>query len=252
MKKLHKLSILSAILGLGLSIAVTQTVTAQVHEYKLDNGMKVLVKEDHRAPVVVSQIWYKVGASYEHDGITGISHVLEHMMFKGTEKHPAGEFSEIVAANGGEENAFTGQDYTAYFQKIANDRLELCLELEADRMRNITFDEKEFIKELEVVKEERRLRTEDKPTALTYERFNAVAYTNSPYRRPIVGWMEDLDTMTVEDARQWYETWYAPNNATLVVAGDVKANDVFRLAKQYFGQLPTSDIPALKPRREAK
>ncbi len=223
-----------------------------VQSYQLSNGMKVLVIENHRAPVMVSQIWYKVGASYEHDGITGVSHVLEHMMFKGTEKHPAGEFSEIIAANGGKENAFTGQDYTAYFQRIASDRLELCLELEADRMRNIIFDEKEFAKELEVVKEERRLRTDDKPTALTYERFNAVAYTNSPYRRPIIGWMEDLDTLTIDDARQWYETWYAPNNATLVVAGDVSGEEVFRLAKQYFGQLPTSDIPELKPRHEAK
>ncbi len=223
-----------------------------VQSYLLSNGMKVLVIENHRAPVVVSQVWYKIGASYEHDGITGVSHVLEHMMFKGTEKHPAGEFSEIVAANGGEENAFTGQDYTAYFQKIASDRLELCFELEADRMRNLTFDEKEFIKEIEVVKEERRLRTDDKPTALTYERFNAVAFTNSPYRRPIVGWMEDLDTLTIDDARQWYKTWYAPNNATLVVAGDVEADDVYRLAKQYFGQLPSSKIPQLKPRHEAK
>ena len=223
-----------------------------VQSYQLSNGMKILVVENHRAPVMVSQVWYKVGASYEHDGITGVSHVLEHMMFKGTEKHPAGEFSEIIAANGGEENAFTGQDYTAYFQKIANDRLELCLELEADRMRNIIFDEKEFKKELEVVKEERRLRTDDKPTALTYERFKAVAFTNSPYRRPIVGWMEDLETLTVEDAREWYETWYAPNNATLVVAGDVLAEDVFRLARQYFGQLPTSTIPQLKSRNEAK
>ncbi|VAW50238.1 FIG015547: peptidase, M16 family [hydrothermal vent metagenome] len=223
-----------------------------VQSYQLSNGMKILVIENHRAPVMVSQVWYKVGSSYEHDGITGVSHVLEHMMFKGTEKHPAGEFSEIIAANGGEENAFTGQDYTAYFQKIANDRLELCLELEADRMRNVIFDEKEFAKELEVVKEERRLRTDDKPTALTYERFNAVAFTNSPYRRPIIGWMEDLDTLTVEDAKQWYKTWYAPNNATLVVAGDVSAEEVFRLAKQYFGQLPTSKIPKLKPRHEVK
>lgn len=223
-----------------------------VRSYVLSNGMKVLVVENHRAPIVVSQVWYKVGASYEHDGITGVSHVLEHMMFKGTEKHPAGEFSEIIAANGGEENAFTGQDYTAYFQKIANDRLELCLELEADRMRNLTLEEKEFLKEVEVVKEERRLRTEDVPTALTYERFNAVAYTNSPYRQPIIGWMEDLDTLTIDDVRQWYKTWYAPNNATLVVAGDVQADEVFRLAKQYFGQLTTSEIPQLKPRHEAK
>ncbi len=231
---------------------VIESSDEAVQSYTLSNGMKVLVIENHRAPVVVSQVWYKVGASYEHDGITGISHVLEHMMFKGTEKHPAGEFSEIIAANGGEENAFTGQDFTAYFQKIANDRLELCLQLEADRMRNLVFDEKEFLKEIEVVKEERRLRTDDKPSALTYERFNAVAYNNSPYRRPIIGWMEDLDTLTVDDAREWYETWYAPNNAALVVAGDVQAKDVFRLAKQYFGQLPSSEIPELKSRREAK
>ncbi len=223
-----------------------------VQSFTLSNGLKILVIENHRAPVVVSQIWYKVGASYEHDGITGVSHVLEHMMFKGTETHPSGEFSEIVAANGGDENAFTSQDYTAYFQKIANDRLELCLELEADRMRNLVLEEKDFLKEVEVVKEERRLRTDDKPTALTYERFNAVAYTNSPYRRPIIGWMEDLDTLTIEDVRSWYKTWYAPNNATLVVAGDVQAGDVFRLAKQYFGQLSVSEIPETKPRREAK
>jgi zinc protease len=231
---------------------VPEKTDEQVQSYQLSNGMKILVIENHRAPVVVSQVWYKVGSSYEHDGITGLSHVLEHMMFKGTEAHPAGEFSEIIAANGGEENAFTGQDYTAYFQKIANDRLELCLELEADRMRNLTLDEKEFLKEIEVVKEERRLRTEDKPTALTYERFNAVAFTNSPYRQPIIGWMEDLDTLTIDDVRKWYNTWYAPNNATLVVAGDVMSEDVYRLAKQYFGQLPTSEIEVLKPRREAK
>jgi len=232
---------------------VVQSVEDEaVKSFTLSNGMKVLVVENHRAPVVVSQIWYKVGASYEYDGITGISHVLEHMMFKGTEKYPSGEFSEIIAANGGKENAFTGQDFTAYFQRIAKDRLELCLELEADRMQNLVFDEKEFLKEIEVVKEERRLRTDDKPTSLTYERFNALAYTNSPYRRPIIGWMEDLETLTIDDARQWYETWYAPNNATLVVAGDVKAEQVFKLAKQYFGQIPVSKIPQSKSRREAK
>lgn len=232
--------------------SLTEQDRAAVQSYTLSNGMKILVIENHRAPIVVSQVWYKVGSSYEHDGITGVSHVLEHMMFKGTEKHPAGEFSDIVAANGGEENAFTGRDYTAYFQKITNDKLELCLEMEADRMRNTIFEEKEFLKEIEVVKEERRLRTDDKPMALTYERFNAVAYTNSPYRRPIVGWMEDLDTLTVDDARKWYETWYAPNNATLVVAGDVVADDVYRLAKEHFGQLNASAIPKLKPRHEAQ
>ena len=173
-----------------------------VNEMTLSNGMKIVVVENNRAPVVVSQVWYKVGGSYEHDGITGVSHVLEHMMFKGTKKHPAGKFSEIIAANGGKENAFTSKDYTAYFQRIAKDKLELCLSLESDRMRNLTFDKKEFKKELEVVKEERRLRTDDKPVGLTHERFNAVAFNNSPYRQPIIGWMEDLNTLTVEDAKK--------------------------------------------------
>lgn len=223
-----------------------------VQEHTLTNGMKILVLENHRAPVVVSQVWYKVGSSYEHDGITGVSHVLEHMMFKGTDKHPAGEFSEIIAANGGKENAFTGRDFTAYFQRIASDRLALCLEMEADRMRNLLLQEEEFLKELEVVKEERRLRTEDKPTALTYERFNAVAYTNNPYRQPIVGWMQDLNSMTVDDMRDWYRKWYAPNNATLVVSGDVDAEDVFDMAQEYFGKLKPSEIKQLKPRNEAE
>lgn len=229
---------------------VTLISNENVHAYELDNGMKVLVIENSRAPVVVSQIWYKVGSSYEPAGLTGVSHVLEHMMFKGTPKHPAGEFSEIIAANGGRDNAFTSKDYTAYFQMIANDRLELCLAMEADRMRNLNLEDSEFLKELEVVKEERRLRTDDVPSALTYERFNALAYTNNPYRQPIIGWMEDLDTLTVEDARAWYQTWYAPNNATLVVAGDVKPHEVFELARTYFGSLKASVIPPLKPRRE--
>lgn len=242
---------------LGWFLSVENEIASEVNKeavqsYVLSNGMKVLVVENNRAPIVVSQIWYKVGASYEHDGITGISHVLEHMMFKGTEKHPAGEFSDIVAVNGGQENAFTSQDYTAYYQKISSDKLELCLSMEADRMKNINFNEKEFVKELEVVKEERRLRTDDKPKALTYERFKAVAYTNSPYRRPVIGWMEDLDTLTLADAKAWYQKWYAPNNATLVVAGDVVAEDVYHFAKQYFGQIRASEIPKLKPRYEAK
>ena len=224
--------------------------TDGVRSFQLDNGMKVLVLENHRAPVVVSQVWYKVGGSYEHDGITGISHVIEHMMFKGTPKYPAGKFSEIIAANGGKENAFTSMDYTAFFQRIASDRLELCLQLESDRMRNLLLSADEFKKEIEVIKEERRMRTDDSPTALTYERFNAIAYNNSPYRHPIIGWMEDLDTMTVDDVRDWYRTWYAPNNATLVVVGDVNADDVLKLATTYFGPLKPSVIPKLKPRRE--
>jgi len=221
-----------------------------VYSYMLDNGMKILVKPDHRSPVVVSQVWYKVGSSYEYDGITGVSHALEHMMFKGTKRLKPGEFSEIIAANGGSENAFTGNDYTAYFQRIASDRLELCLENEADRMRNLQLKEGEFKKEIEVIKEERRMRTDDSPTALTYERLNAAAFTNSSYRQPIIGWMDDLDNMRLKDLQQWYQTWYAPNNATLVVAGDVEPQQVYRLAKQYFGPLQPSIIDPPKPRRE--
>ena len=218
----------------------------------LKNGMKIIVQENRRAPVVVTQVWYKVGGSYERDGISGISHVLEHMMFKGTKDVPAGKFSEIVAAHGGKENAFTGKDYTAYFQRISNEHLELCLRLEADRMKNLLLKEDEFLKEIEVVKEERRLRTDDKPTSLTYERFNAAAFVNNPYRKPIIGWMEDLETMEIDDLREWYRSWYAPNNATLVVVGDVRADDVFALAKTHFGSLKPADVPRLKPRREVE
>ncbi len=226
------------------------SAVAQVHEFRLDNGLKVIVKEDHRAPIVTSQLWYKVGSSYEHRGITGVSHVLEHMMFKGTEKYAPGEFSRIIAANGGRENAFTGRDYTAYFQTLSKDRLEVSFEMEADRMRNLLLLPEEFAKEVEVVKEERRLRTEDRPTSLTYEQFNAVAFRSSPYRNPIIGWMNDLDHMNVDDLRSWYRRWYAPNNATLVVVGDVEAEAVLALAKRHFGAFEPEEIQGLKPSKE--
>jgi len=219
----------------------------QVSEYTLDNGLRVIVKEDHRAPVVVSQIWYRIGSSYEHRGITGLSHVLEHMMFKGTKAVPAGEFSRIIAANGGEENAFTGRDYTAYFQTLSADRLEVSLRLEADRMRNLTLDPAEVKKETEVVKEERRLRTDDNPTSLTYEQFNAVAWRASPYRNPVIGWMSDLDNLQVADLAGWYRRWYSPGNATLVVAGDVQPEQVRRLADKYFGPIPRVGLNPPKP-----
>ncbi|MDH5393831.1 MAG: insulinase family protein [Gammaproteobacteria bacterium] len=229
-----------------LQPATELSSTEATKVYQLANGMKVIVQEDDRSDVVVSQVWYKVGASYEPEGKTGMSHVLEHMMFKGTDDYPAGEFSEIIALNGGRENAFTSKDYTAYFQSIASDRLELCLELEADRMQNLILDEAEFKKEVEVVKEERRLRTEDKPTALTYERFNAAAFESGPYHHPVIGWMHDLDKMSVSDMRDWYNKWYAPNNATLVVNGNVKAEQVISLANKYFGRIKAQKIPALK------
>jgi len=232
-------------------LAVNSAHASDIHEFKMANGMKVLVKEDHRAPVVVSQVWYKVGASYEHSGITGVSHVLEHMMFKGTKKHAPGEFSRIIAENGGRENAFTGRDYTAYFQQLEKSRLEVSFEMEADRMRNLTLPEKEFKKEVAVVMEERRMRTEDKASALTTEQFYATAFTNNPYQQPIIGWMNDLKSMQVSDLREWYEKFYAPNNATLVVVGDVNAKQVFQLAQKYFADLKPSKIAATKPRLDA-
>lgn len=236
----------SALAGSGVLAA------SEIQEFKMANGMKVLVKEDHRAPIVVSQVWYKVGSSYEYSGITGVSHVLEHMMFKGTQKYPAGEFSRIIAENGGRENAFTGKDFTAYFQQLEKSRLKVSFEMEADRMRNLTLPEKEFKKELAVVMEERRLRTEDKASALTSEQFYATAYTNNPYYQPIIGWMNDLENLKVEDLRTWYEKFYAPNNATLVVVGDVNAEEVFNLAKKYFSEIKPSNILPTKPRLDAE
>jgi zinc protease len=225
---------------------------AQVHEYTLVNGLRLFVKQDQRAPIVVSQVWYGVGSSYEHDGITGISHALEHMMFKGTARYPAGEFSRIISANGGRENAFTGADYSAYFQELERSRLPVSFELEADRMRNLTLPPGEFAKEIEVVKEERRMRVEDDPESYTYEVALAVAYQTSPYRHPIIGWMQDLERMTVEDLRRWYARWYAPNNASVVVVGDVDPDEVHALARQYFGSLPAGDPVRPVVRREVE
>jgi len=226
--------------------------SVKVHQRIFNNGLKVLVKEDHRSPVVVSQIWYKVGSSYEPGGITGISHMLEHMMFKGTKKYPAGEFSRIVAENGGNENAFTGRDYTAYFQTMEKSRLEVSFELEADRMRNLDLDASELKKELEVVTEERRMRTDDKPRSKTQEFFMAMAFSNSPYKNPVIGWPSDIANYQVEDLQAWYQLWYAPNNATLVIVGDVKADEVFALAEKHFAGIKKSELKPLKPQAEIK
>jgi zinc protease len=223
----------------------------EIAEHQLANGLKILVQEDHRSPVVVSQVWYKVGASYEPSGITGISHMLEHMMFKGTDKHAPGEFSRIIAENGGEENAFTGYDYTAYFQTMAAEKLPVSFELEADRMRHLHILPEELKKELEVVTEERRMRTDDNPQAKMAEQFSAMAHTSSPYKNPIIGWVTDIAAYTAPDLQAWYQRWYAPNNATLVVVGDVKTADVFALAQQYFGDLQPSELVPLKPQKEA-
>jgi zinc protease len=242
----------SLFIAVVISLAGVGQAVAEVVEHQLDNGMQVIVKPDRRAPIAVSQVWYKVGSSYEHGGITGVSHVLEHMMFKGTKNLQPGEFSRIVAANGGDENAFTGRDYTAYYQTLSSDRIEVSFKLEADRMRHLNLLQEEFLKELEVVKEERRMRTEDKPTSLTYESFLTGAYEASPYRIPVIGWMADLDSMELADLKEWYRKWYAPNNATLVVVGDVEPDQVIALAEQYFGPLKPEEIALPKPRTEPK
>jgi zinc protease len=219
---------------------------AEVFEKTLANGLKVIVKEDHRAPVLVQQVWYRAGSMDESTGTTGIAHVLEHMMFKGTKKVPQGEFSKRIAAAGGRENAFTSYDYTAYFQQLHKDKLELAMQLESDRMRNLVLSETEFSKEIQVVMEERRMRTDDEPHALLFEQLMAMAFQEHPYHHPIIGWMNDLKTLTAADARTWYQRWYAPNNAILVVAGDVKASDVFTMAQRYYGVIPSHTLPVRK------
>lgn len=216
------------------------------HEFTLDNGLKVIVREDHRAPVVVSQVWYKVGSSYETPGQTGLSHALEHMMFKGSKNVGTGQASLILRDLGAEENAFTSDDYTAYYQVLARDRLGVAFELEADRMASLLLPADEFSREIEVIKEERRLRTDDKPSAKAYERFKAMAYPASGYHTPTIGWMADLDRMNIEELRHWYNAWYVPNNATLVVVGDVQPDEVKALAQRYFGPIPRREVPPSK------
>ena len=245
--------ILSPLIGLLLVALLPSVVAAEVVDTTLDNGLRVIVKPDHRAPVVTSMVWYKVGSSYEHDGITGVSHMLEHMMFQGTKRYPAGRFSSIISANGGSQNAFTSRDFTAYYQNLGRSRLAVSFELEADRMRGLLLDEKEFVKENKVVQEERRLRTDDKPQGLAAERFMATAFVSSGYHWPIIGWMNDLQQMTVADLRAWYARWYSPNNATVVVVGDVDPDEVVALARANFGGLkPTEPIPLAPHRPEIK
>lgn len=231
------------VLALCLPSLGNATTAQATHEFRLDNGLKVIVREDHRAPVVVSQIWYKVGSSYETPGKTGLSHALEHMMFKGSAKLGPGEASRVLRELGAEENAFTSDDYTAYYQVLARDRLPVAFELEADRLASLRLPPEEFKREIEVIKEERRLRTEDNPSAKAYERFQALAFPASGYHTPTIGWMADLERMSVEELRAWYEAWYVPNNATLVVVGDVSPDEVKTLAQRYFGPIAARPTP---------
>lgn len=243
---IKKILIVCALLP-GLLSAVAQ---ANITEFKLKNGLKIIVQEDHRSPVVVTQVWYRAGSIDEVNGKTGVAHVLEHMMFKGTKAVKAGQFSRLIAAAGGKENAFTSTDYTCYFQQLEKSHLPLSFKLEADRMANLQLTKVDFDKEIKVVMEERRWRTDDKPQSQVYEAFQGAVYTAHPYARPVIGYMNDLENMTFEDAREWYDDWYAPNNATLVVVGDVKAEDVHKLAQQYFGKLKSKVLPVRKPQVE--
>ncbi len=240
---------LYALLLTGGLTAHAQT-PSPVTQFTLSNDLTVIVKPDRRAPTAVHMLWLRVGAMDEVDGSSGVAHVLEHMMFKGTPSVPAGEFSRRVAALGGRENAFTGKDYTGYYQQIPAAQLEEVMKLEADRFGHSQWTDEEFRKELEVVKEERRLRTEDNPRALLHEALNAAVFVASPYRRPIVGWMSDLDALTPADARAFYQRWYVPANAAVVVAGDVDVAQVRSLAEKYYGVLPTRAVPERKPRQE--
>lgn len=235
--------------GAGVALAAQQDAEV-ISEFVLDNGLKLIVQEDHRAPVAVVQVWYRVGGADEHDGITGVSHALEHMMFKGTESLEPGEFSEIVAARGGRENAFTSADYTAYYQEWGAENVEMSFKLEADRMRNLKLTEETFEQEIKVIAEERRLRTDDNPSAYAYEVLRATAYETGPYRQPVIGWAEDIENMQLADLKAWYQRFYAPNNAIVVVVGDVDPDVVHALAKAYFGQLAAEDIPPPRLRTE--
>ena len=225
-------------------------VQANPFEHKLGNGLSVIVKEDRRAPTAAHMVWYRAGSMDETNGTTGVAHVLEHMMFKGTPKVGAGEFNRLVAAAGGRDNAFTSRDYTAYFQQVPKEKLGEMMALEADRMRHLTLARSEFEQEIKVVMEERRLRTDDQPQSLLFEAMNAVAFQAHPYRRPIIGWMNDLESMTAQDARDWYERWYVPNNAYVVIVGDVDHKDVFRAAEKYYGALKARPLPSRKPQEE--
>ncbi|WP_019625137.1 pitrilysin family protein [Thioalkalivibrio sp. ALJT] len=230
--------------------ATTAEIESDVVEATLENGLTVLVLEDRRAPVVANMVWYRVGSADEHSGITGISHMLEHMMFRGSEQYEPGEFSRVISRLGGRENAFTGRDYTGYFQVIGRDHWETVMAMEAERMQHLKLQEDEFRPELNVVKEERRLRVEDQPNALLREQMMATAFFNHPYGNPVIGWMSDIEAYTLEDNQAWYDRYYHPNNAVVVVVGDVDAERVIAAAREHFGDIPAGELPVAKPRTE--
>ncbi|MGI4779536.1 MAG: M16 family metallopeptidase [Janthinobacterium lividum] len=232
----------------GNSPNVAGPVRAQ--QFTLANGMTLIVQPDRRAPTAVNMVWVRVGSMDEVDGTSGVAHALEHMMFKGSKRLKPGEFSRQVASLGGQENAFTTRDYTGYYQQIPAGKLEDVMKLEADRFADNQWPDDEFKREIEVIKEERRMRTEDQPRALLGEQQNAVVFTASPYHRPVVGWMNDLEAMTPGDVRDFHRRWYVPANAVIVVAGDVDVAKVRALAESTYGRIPSHAVPARKPREE--
>ncbi|MBK6748263.1 MAG: insulinase family protein [Ottowia sp.] len=242
----------AGVLALGAAFAPAQTPPAAppVSQFTLDNGLTLIVKPDRRAPTAVHMLWVRVGAMDEVDGTSGVAHLLEHLMFKGTDTLAPGEFSRRVAALGGRENAFTSRDYTGYYQQVPAARLADVMALEADRFAHNRYSDEEFAKELAVVKEERRLRVDDNPRALMAEQQMAATFAAAPYRRPVIGWMGDLDALTADDARAFFQRWYVPANAAVVVAGDVDPQAVLALARKTYGAIAARPVPARKPRPE--
>lgn len=242
----RELAALLAAMALTLATAAATGARAAVFNpetFTLDNGLQVVVIENHRAPIVIQMLWYKVGAADEPPGKSGIAHFLEHLLFKGTPSVPPGEFSKIVARNGGQDNAFTSHDFTSYFQRVARDRLELVMRLESDRMANLTLSDAEVLPERDVVLEERRSRTGNNPGAQLYEQTRAALYVRHPYRDPVIGWPDEIARLTTGDAIAFYRRHYAPNNAALVIAGDVTVAEVRRLAEKYYGPIPRRVVP---------
>ncbi|REJ71230.1 MAG: insulinase family protein, partial [Proteobacteria bacterium] len=239
--------LLSFCVGLTFVTASHAAIEDQVSEFMLDNGMQVVVIEDHRAPVVVHMVWYRAGAADETPGVSGVAHFLEHLLFKKTKNLDAGELSRTVAENGGTDNAFTSYDYTAYYQRVAADRLPIMMQMEADRMVNLDLSEDDILVERDVIIEERNQRTETNPSALYREQANAALFQNHRYGVPVIGWRHEMSNLTLSDALAYYKQYYAPNNAVLIVAGDVVPDEVLSLAKETYGQIPAN--PNLSDRK---
>ena len=242
---LIRLALALTALFLSFRGAMAETVTT----FSLDNGLEVVVIEDHRAPVVVQMIWYRAGAADEAPGTSGVAHFLEHLMFKGTDKIPPNAFSALIEAQGGDDNAFTSWDYTSYFQRIAADRLELVMEMEADRMRNLRMTEDDVTTERQVILEERAQRTDSDPGSLLTEQMRAAQYLNHRYGVPIIGWRQEMEGLSHDDALAWYSKYYAPNNAILIIAGDVTPDQVRALAEKHYGPIAPSEgiVPRHRP-----